>query len=111
MTECRLQQSSVDCPMHCLQVSLDAEHIRNEKVKVLHCMKQLTLDDVVVGQYRGRQGKGHSYPGYLDDDTVPPGRSALRFSGCCWSCSSPYHLTLTTQRTCMFGLWRRSHMA
>ena len=39
--------------MHCMQVSLDAEHIRNEKVKVLHCMKQLTLDDVVVGQYRG----------------------------------------------------------
>ena len=82
MTECRQQQSSVDCAMHCMQVSLDAEHIRNEKVKVLHCMKQLTLDDVVVGQYRGRQGKGHSYPGYLDDDTVPPGRSALPLTGC-----------------------------
>ncbi|CAK0785009.1 glucose-6-phosphate 1-dehydrogenase [Coccomyxa viridis] len=61
-------------------VSLDAEHIRNEKVKVLHCMKQLTLDDVVVGQYRGRQGKGHSYPGYLDDDTVPPGSLCPTFA-------------------------------
>ena len=95
-SECRLQQSSVDWPMRCMQVSLDAEHIRNEKVKVLHCMKQLTLDDVVVGQYRGRQGKGHSYPGYLDDDTVPPGRSALRFQAAAGVAHPPCHLTLTT---------------
>lgn len=60
-----------------MQVSLDAEHIRNEKVKVLQSMKQLSMDDVVVGQYRGRQGKGVNLPGYLDDDTVPAGRSAL----------------------------------
>ena len=59
-----------------MQVSLDAEHIRNEKVKVLQSMKQLSLDDVVVGQYRGRQGKGVNHPGYLDDNTVPPGRLA-----------------------------------
>ena len=57
------------------QVSLAAEHIRNEKVKVLRSMKRLSLDDVVVGQYRGRAGKETKKPGYLDDDTVPEGRS------------------------------------
>ncbi len=40
-------------------------------------MKQLSLDDVVIGQYRGRQGKGVNHPGYLDDDTVPAGRCAV----------------------------------
>ena len=59
------------------QVSLAAEHIRNEKVKVLRSMKRLSMDDVVVGQYRGRAGKENKKPGYLDDDTVPEGRSAL----------------------------------
>ncbi|KAJ8467048.1 hypothetical protein OPV22_029600 [Ensete ventricosum] len=34
-------------------VSLDAEDIRNEKVKVLRSMRTLQLDDVVVGQYKG----------------------------------------------------------
>lgn len=57
------------------QVSLAAEHIRNEKVKVLRSMKKLSLDDVVIGQYRGRSGGGVEKPGYLDDDTVPEGRS------------------------------------
>lgn len=56
------------------QVSLAAEHIRNEKVKVLRSMKKLSLDDVVIGQYRGRSGGGVEKPGYLDDDTVPEGR-------------------------------------
>lgn len=57
-----------------MQVSLGAEHIRNEKVKVLRSMKMLSLDDVVIGQYRGRSGRGVDKPGYLEDDTVPEGR-------------------------------------
>lgn len=52
------------------QVSLDAEDIRNEKVKVLRSMKVVRSDDVVLGQYRAK-GK---LPGYLDDTTVPEGR-------------------------------------
>lgn len=52
------------------QVSLDAEDIRNEKVKVLRSMKVVAPEDVVMGQYRAR-GK---LPGYLDDKTVPEGR-------------------------------------
>ncbi|KAK9907453.1 hypothetical protein WJX75_004009 [Coccomyxa subellipsoidea] len=61
-------------------VSLAAEHIRNEKVKVLRSMKKLSLDDVVIGQYRGRSGTGVDKPGYLDDDTVPEGSLCPTFA-------------------------------
>jgi glucose-6-phosphate 1-dehydrogenase len=53
-------------------VSLDAEDIRNEKVKVLKSMVPVVLEDVVLGQYRGRVEKdGKKLPAYLDDSTVP----------------------------------------
>lgn len=71
------------------QVSLAAEHIRNEKVKVLRSMKRLSMDDVVVGQYRGRLGKDNKKPGYLDDDTVPEGRSEAALI-CCSHASTMY---------------------
>ena len=54
------------------QVSLDAEDIRNEKVKVLRNMSPISMENVVIGQYRGRGKK----QGYLDDPTVPEGRWA-----------------------------------
>ena len=59
-----------------MQVSLEAEDIRNEKVKVLRCMKTMSMDDVVVGQYRARSFGGVHHKGYLDDPTVPAGRCA-----------------------------------
>ncbi|KAF5952790.1 hypothetical protein HYC85_010734 [Camellia sinensis] len=52
-------------------VSLDAEDIRNEKVKVLRSMRPLQLEDVVVGQYKSHTKGGVSYPAYTDDKTVP----------------------------------------
>ncbi|KAJ8748623.1 hypothetical protein K2173_007613 [Erythroxylum novogranatense] len=52
-------------------VSLDAEDVRNEKVKVLRSMKQLELENVIVGQYKGHSKGGKSFPGYTDDQTVP----------------------------------------
>ncbi|KAF3550665.1 hypothetical protein DY000_02008687 [Brassica cretica] len=52
-------------------VSLDAEDIRNEKVKVLRSMRQIQLEDVVIGQYKGTAKGGVTYPGYTDDKTVP----------------------------------------
>lgn len=52
-------------------VSLDAEDIRNEKVKVLRSMRVLDVDNVVVGQYKGHTRGGVKYPAYLDDKTVP----------------------------------------
>lgn len=57
------------------QASLGAEDIRDEKVKVLRSMQVVKLEDMVLGQYRGRTGKGQNLPGYLDDATVPPNRS------------------------------------
>merc|ERR1712217_410601 len=57
--------------------SLDAEDIRNEKVKVLKSMREITLDDVVVGQYvAGPDGQ----KGYLDDPTVPKGSVCPTFA-------------------------------
>lgn len=50
-------------------VSLDAEDIRNEKVKVLRCISPLTLDKVLLGQY-GKSADGKE-PSYLDDPGVP----------------------------------------
>ncbi|XP_042496374.1 glucose-6-phosphate 1-dehydrogenase, chloroplastic-like [Macadamia integrifolia] len=52
-------------------VSLDAEDIRNEKVKVLRSMKPLLPDNVVIGQYKSHTKGGIKYPGYTDDKTVP----------------------------------------
>ncbi|KAJ7528798.1 hypothetical protein O6H91_15G020700 [Diphasiastrum complanatum] len=52
-------------------VSLDAEDMRNEKVKVLRSMRPLKLEDVVVGQYKSHYKGGIKYPGYTDDKTVP----------------------------------------
>lgn len=52
-------------------VSLDAEDIRNEKVKVLRSMRPLRLDDVVTGQYKSHTRGGVKYPAYIDDNTVP----------------------------------------
>lgn len=50
-------------------VSLDAEDIRNEKVKILRCIEPLTADRVLLGQY-GKSADGKE-PGYLDDPGVP----------------------------------------
>ncbi|GLT73294.1 hypothetical protein SLA2020_451630 [Shorea laevis] len=52
-------------------VSLDAEDIRNEKVKVLRSMRPLQLANVVTGQYKSHTKGGVTYPAYTDDKTVP----------------------------------------
>lgn len=50
-------------------VTLDAEDVRNEKVKILKAIRPIGLDDVVLGQYTASQDKTN--PGYLDDPGVP----------------------------------------
>ncbi|GIY54798.1 glucose-6-phosphate 1-dehydrogenase [Caerostris darwini] len=53
-------------------VTTSAEDIRDEKVKVLRSMKEIKLEDVVIGQYVGNpQLEGEGKEGYLDDPTVP----------------------------------------
>ncbi|KAL9386663.1 hypothetical protein Peur_019787 [Populus x canadensis] len=61
-------------------VSLDAEDIRNEKVKVLRSMRPLQLEDVVVGQYKSHTKGGVTYPAYIDDSTVPKGSLTPTFA-------------------------------
>lgn len=50
-------------------VSLTAEDVRDEKVKLLRCIAPITVDDTVIGQYTA-DPKGKE-PGYLDDPEVP----------------------------------------
>lgn len=61
-------------------VSLDAEDIRNEKVKVLRSMRPLQLDNVVIGQYKSHTKGGVTYPAYIDDKTVPSGSITPTFA-------------------------------
>ncbi|XP_059282495.1 glucose-6-phosphate 1-dehydrogenase, chloroplastic [Lycium ferocissimum] len=61
-------------------VSMDAEDIRNEKVKVLRSMRPLQLENVVLGQYKGHSKGAKSYPAYTDDPTVPKDSITPTFS-------------------------------
>lgn len=62
-------------------VSLSAEDIINEKVKVLKSMRVLALEDMVVAQYKAHTSKGGVHnPGYLDDKTVPRGSITPTFA-------------------------------
>eukprot|EP01121_Diplochlamys_sp_Union-15-3_P021786 TRINITY_DN9009_c0_g1_i1.p1 TRINITY_DN9009_c0_g1~~TRINITY_DN9009_c0_g1_i1.p1 ORF type:complete len:536 (-),score=102.65 TRINITY_DN9009_c0_g1_i1:72-1679(-) len=59
-------------------VSLAAEDIRDEKVKVLRAIPAVEYKDTVLGQY-GRDDKGKN-PSYLDDKTVPKGSNCPTFA-------------------------------
>jgi glucose-6-phosphate 1-dehydrogenase len=52
--------------------SLDAQAVRDEKVKVLRAIPPLTLDDLVVGQYSGRAQGNSRILSYTEEDGVPP---------------------------------------
>jgi len=59
-------------------VSLSAEDVRDEKVKVLRATQAINIEDVVIGQY-GKDPEGKK-PGYLDDPTVPKGSIVPTFA-------------------------------
>jgi len=69
-------------------VSMGAEDVRDEKVKVLRCVEDLRLEDLVIGQYKGREIKGHYYPGYLEDPTVPEDSNCATFAAACFHCNN-----------------------
>lgn len=50
---------------------LDADSIRDEKVKVLRSVLPITADDVVYGQYAGGVIDDEVVPGYLEEKEVP----------------------------------------
>jgi len=59
----------------------DADDIRNEKLKVLKCIKPLTMDDIVLGQYIGNEElEGDKKFAYTDDKTVPDGSNTPTFA-------------------------------
>lgn len=59
-------------------VTLDAEDVQNEKVKLLRAIPPVTRDNIVVGQYTASpDGKT---PGYLEDPTVPKGSKTPTFA-------------------------------
>lgn len=49
--------------------SASSEDIRDEKVKLLKSVKQLSIDDTLLGQYA--KSSNGAKPAYIDDDTVP----------------------------------------
>eukprot|EP00898_Chlorokybus_atmophyticus_P003615 jgi/Chlat1/4254/Chrsp27S04254 len=63
-------------------VSLDAEDLRNEKVKLLRCMKTVDVEDLVIGQYKAAKVGGQDHPGYTDDDTVREDSITPTFAAC-----------------------------
>ncbi|CAG9463807.1 unnamed protein product [Pedinophyceae sp. YPF-701] len=64
-------------------VSLQAEDVRNEKVKTVKSIAEINMDDVVVGQYRGTASAEGKEKGYLDDPTVPAGSLTPTFAAMC----------------------------
>lgn len=52
-------------------VKLDADSIRDEKVKVLRSISPIQAGDVVYGQYVGGVIEGETVPGYLEEPGVP----------------------------------------
>lgn len=56
--------------------SIHPDDIRDEKLKVLRCIRPADPQNCVLGQYTA--GKGN--PGYLDDPTVPPGSNTPTFA-------------------------------
>jgi glucose-6-phosphate 1-dehydrogenase len=62
-------------------VSLGAEDIRDEKVKLLRAISPIRLEDVVIGQY-GPDKEGKE-TGYLDDPTVPKGSITPTYAVAC----------------------------
>ena len=51
-------------------VSLAANHIRDQKVELLRCIKTISESDVVIGQYTAGEVNGRQVEAYRDDPTV-----------------------------------------
>lgn len=54
-------------------LSLDAQFVRDEKVKALRAIAPIKLDDLVIGQYAEGELGGRHHVGYLDEKGTPTG--------------------------------------
>ena len=60
-------------------MSLSADDIRDEKVKVLRSLQVVEKSDVVIGQHTAANG----IPGYLEDEGVPDDSPTPTFAAMC----------------------------
>lgn len=58
---------------------MDADAVRDEKVKVLKSLKPISEDDVVFGQYAAGHVNDETMRGYLHEDGVAPGTETETF--------------------------------
>lgn len=78
-------------------VSLAAEDVRDEKVKLLRAIKPIVKQDTIIGQY-GPQNKQGGEVGYLEDKTVPSGSVTPTFA------AMILHIHNSRWRSCPFIL-------
>ncbi len=62
-------------------VALDADAIRDEKVKVLRAMRSPAKEDLVLGQYAGGAIDGKKLHGYLEEKDVPTNSGTETYVG------------------------------
>ena len=87
-------------------VSLSADDIRDEKVKVLRCLQVVEKSDVIIGQHTAANGT----PGYLEDEGVPDDSTTPTFAAMCLRIDNDrcVQLVVPSFNACMhanFSLW------
>lgn len=63
-------------------VTLSPTDIRNEKVKVLKSIEPVKMEDIVVGQYKGKVINGEKVLGYREDPTVADDSITPTYAAC-----------------------------
>lgn len=98
-------------PAHITGYKTNVPIILKFQVKVLRCIKELTVDDVVLGQYVGNpNGKDEdSRLGYLDDKTVPAGSSTPTFALAVLHINNERWDGVPFILRCGKGLWNGQH--
>lgn len=65
-------------------IKLDADYVRNEKIRVLHALRpfpgSLSENEIVLGQYAGGFAEGKFVPGYLQEENVDPNSKTPTFA-------------------------------
>jgi hypothetical protein len=89
-------------------VSGNADDIRDEKVKVIRCIKPVEVEDTVLAQYSAANDK----PGYLDDETVPKDSKAPTFATTVLHVHNERWVSLVGSNSCVRCVicWARVHI-
>lgn len=63
-------------------VSLSAEDIRSEKLKIFKTIPTIQKEDIVIGQYSGKKIGDKYYEAYTEDETVDPSSNTSTYASC-----------------------------